>query len=146
MTTRILISIVYQLLWPVEVRLRIYRSIRGARLLLFDRHPLLDTVPPIHGSNWLKRIYAKAIQAYTSVWVPLPHIVFVCHGDIFTIWNRKKEHSFEVIKTLQEHYLSLSSDGRFEGHLLQTDCSIDTSCSNLLEELLSSHTFRAIYG
>jgi len=143
---RVAAAIVYQLLWPVEVRLRLYKASRGTRILLADRYPILDDVQlPLVGKattcfRWL-------ITMYTSFIVPTPHIVVVCDGDPEIVYGRKKEHDYDVFVRQRTHYLNLTDSNKFEAFVLRTDRCIDNSCDELISHLFNSTNLReTIYG
>jgi thymidylate kinase len=109
---RLVVNLLYLSLFPFELMKR--RGVARPDIIFFDRHPLFELVR----DDLLGSCYANLL----TVLVGCPDIIFFLNGEPKTIWERKKEVSFEEfskqIASLEARVKALGK--RFEVKVIDT--------------------------
>ena len=127
-------TLIYFVLWPLEVRKRFLTGIKKSNVIICDRHPIFEPLIKKEKSTLFHFLYSL----YVKVFVPKPHLLIYATGDVKTLYDRKKEMPYDVyvlknteLNTIYEQY-----SGNKEK--LQTDVSLEETIQMLTNILVSN--------
>ena len=131
----VLNTLLYVLLWPIEVRLRVYKAVKVSNFLLFDRHPAYEPILP--RSKKMKFVVLKFVyDILAKLLIPTPNFNFFLTGDNLVLWNRKKEDTFE---SYEKRVLKLKMDiehVNIKTFTVRTDVDIKDSLITIKTKIL----------
>ena len=130
--------------WPIELLVRVMIAEHTSELVLYDRFPLgQDDTDPTTSWGRLVAEYSR----FGDRLLPRPDLVVLLDGDDRTIWERKRESTFEVHQRTQASYRSLVARLPGETVTVYTDRPPSESVIAIKRALASSPAIRRkIYG
>lgn len=126
-------TLVYVLLWPIEVRIRVNKAIRSSNFLLFDRHPNYEPIIP----KGIKYIFLNiAYKVMAKILIPLPDFNFFLTGDNHILWNRKKEDSFSSYEKRVSALKDIIKKSNIDTFMIKTDVTLENSLMNIKTKII----------
>lgn len=126
-------TLVYVLLWPIEVRIRVNKAIKTSNFILFDRHPYYEPVIPKGIKYFVLSILYKVLS---KIFIPSPNFNFLLTGDNYILWSRKKENSFITYEKRVAELKKIVAKSKVKTITIKTDIALENSLMNIKEKII----------